>query len=118
MQLSLHLAAPRPRAAKGRNYFDTTRLPLADLARAIARAEQQDDAILAAFRCHLILTPSRCHEIVSAGRPILLTSVRRSIATLTEAGALEKLAKRTPGPYGAPEHLWQLVTRHTGAIAA
>lgn len=117
MQLSLHLAAPRPRAPKVRNYFDTTRLPLADLARAIASAEQQDDAVLAAFRCHLILTPSRCHSIVSMGRPMLLTSVRRSIATLTEAGVLEKLSTRLPGPYGAQEHLWQLVVPNVGVAA-
>lgn len=118
MQMTLQLIAPRPRAPKPRSYFDTTRLPLAELAPAIARAEQQDDAVLAAFRCHLILTPSRCHDILSRGRPILLTSVRRSIATLTDAGALEKLARTEPGPHGAREHLWQLVTREPGVLAA
>jgi hypothetical protein len=119
MQLALHLAAPRRRSAKPRAYFDTTRITLDGLVAAVRRAEQQDDAVLAAFRCHLVLAPSRCHTVVSAaGVPMLLTSVRRSIATLTKAGALRKLDQTCPGPYGSPEHLWELVTDQNKALAA
>lgn len=118
-QLTLTFSQAKRKFLRGPRYYDTTRLPLDALASAVRRAEQQDDAVLAAFRCHLILAPSRCHSVVTAtGTPMLLTSVRRAIANLTKAGALRKLDRMSPGPYGSPEHLWELVTPQCGAIAA
>jgi hypothetical protein len=118
-QLTLTFSQARKKFLRVPRYYDTTRLPLDALAAAVRRAEMQDEAVLAAFRCHLILAPSRCHSIVTAAGPqMLLTSVRRSIANLTKAGALRKLEKTCPGPYGSPEHLWELVTSHAGALAA
>lgn len=117
MQLALSLATPRARPSKVRSYFDTTRLPLPELVAAISRAELQDDAVLAAFRCHLVLSPSRCHSIVTCSRPMLITSVRRSISTLTAAGVLVKLTTQVPGPYGTSEHLWELVAPQMGVAA-
>jgi hypothetical protein len=118
-QLTLTFSQARKKFLRAPRYFDTTRLQLDDLVAAVRRAEMQDDAVLAAFRCHLILSPSRCHSIVTAAGPsMLLTSVRRSIANLTKAGALRKLDRMCPGPYGSPEHLWELVTPQTGALAA
>lgn len=37
-----------------------------------------------------------------------ITSVRRSLTTLTEAGILEKTTWTTGGYFGRPEHLWRL----------
>lgn len=109
-QLTLRLLAPRPRPAKARAYFDTTNLPASALSEAIARAEGQDDQVMQAFRVHGELTPSECLKALElAGARILLTSVRRSISTLTDAGALVKTARKHPGPYGMPEYVWAIV---------
>jgi hypothetical protein len=110
-QLTLRLIAPRPRPAKARSYFDTTLLPRAELAQAIARAEAQDDQVLLAFRAHVRLTPSEClRHLEAAGVSILITSVRRSISTLTDAGALCKTPDKRPGPWGMREVVWELVS--------
>jgi hypothetical protein len=110
-QLEMLLLIPkRPRAPKARAYFDSTFLPRAQLAQAIARAEQQDEQVLAVFRACGRLTPSACQrELESLGVRILLTSVRRSITTLTDAGVLRKTADKLPGPWRMPEFVWQIV---------
>lgn len=104
-QLALPLAPPKGRA----RYFQTTRLSPADLADAIARAEQQDDAVLALFRVNGALAPSEAWKQYQAhGKQAPLTSIRRSITTLTNAGALVKTGLQVPGLYGSPEHVWRL----------
>lgn len=109
-QLEMRLLAPRPRPAKARAYFDTTLLPITELHRAIARAELQDVQVLAVYRAHLRMTPSAClRHLEAAGVRILITSVRRSISTLTEAGALYRTSQRERGPWGALEGVWALV---------
>ncbi len=108
-QLALRLIAPCPRPAKARSYFDTTRLPMAELDLAIQRAELQDDQVLAVFRALGSLTPSQCLRYLEArGVRILITSVRRSISTLTGAGALYRTELRQRGPWGAMESVWAL----------
>lgn len=110
-QLQLRLLAPKPRPAKVRTYFDTTLLPRDALAAAIARAEGQDDKVLAVFRAHGSLTPSEClRHLERAGVRIILNSVRRSICTLTDARVLDKTAQKRPGPYLRPEFVWTLLT--------
>lgn len=118
VQGAFHLTPPpRPRARRAPVYFDTTRLKDEDLAAAVRKAEQQDIAVLATFRAHVVLSPSRCHALVMrAGVPILLTSVRRAIATLTKAGALRKTGEKVDGPYNASEHLWELVELSSGSL--
>lgn len=91
-------------------YFQTTRLSPLELGDAIARAEMQDDAVLALFRANVCMTPSACWKAYQAhGRNAPLTSIRRSITVLTSAGALSKTAAHLPGLYGSPEHVWVLV---------
>jgi len=92
------------------NYFDTTHLPPAALGAAIRQAERQDDAILAIFQQYGTLSPSRCWEILIAhtGDNTPLTSVRRSISTLTDAGKLTMLDEQVKGIFGKPQHLWRL----------
>lgn len=110
-QLEMMLLVPRrPRAAKARAYFDSTLIPRDALAAAIQRAEGQDEKVLATFRAHGSLTPSEClRKLEAAGERLLLTSVRRSISTLTDARVLDKTAQKRPGPYGMPEFVWCLV---------
>lgn len=109
-QLEMRLLAPRPRPARARVFFDTTTLPAAELKAAIARAELQDEKVLAVYRAHHALSPSAClAHLEAAGVRILITSVRRSISTLTDAGALYRSPLRERGPWGAPESVWALV---------
>lgn len=110
-QLTLRLLAPRPRPPKVRSYYDSTCLPVSALVAAITRAKGQDDQVLATFRAHAVLTPSACQRhLEAAGVRILLTSVRRSISTLTGAGVLVKTSIKRTGPFGAAEYEWTLVS--------
>lgn len=108
-QLQLSFSPSRPRAVRGQVYFDTTRLQVAQLTQAITTAARQDEQILAIFRAHPSLTPSQClRQLESFGVRILIGSVRRSITTLTKAGALVRTENRAPGPWGADEYVWAL----------
>lgn len=98
-------------------YWDTTSLPIHELAAAIRTAEQQDEAVLAIFRAlGVALSPSQVWKIgIGNDRHWLLTSVRRSITNLTAADVLVRLAMTRPGPYGRPEHCWGLAVREQAA---
>lgn len=89
-------------------YFNTTSLTGDDLRHAIRQADKQDDAILAIYRAaKRPLSPSEVWaECESAGKRWPLTSIRRSITTLTNAGALARLDEQRVGAYGRPEHRW------------
>lgn len=70
-------------------------------------AKGQEAAVLDVFHAAgRPLSPSEVHARMP-GR-VLLTSVRRAISNLTQAGALVKLDQVQPGPFGKPEHRWQL----------
>lgn len=99
-QLALNLNAPR------RVYFSTTRLPPEELAQAIAAAADQTERVLAVFRARVALTPSQAHGYMPGNAPI--TSIRRAISVLTDAGALVKTDRYLVGPHGAKEHVWAL----------
>lgn len=51
-------------------------------------------------------TPSEVQRIVLPNTPV--TSVRRSITTLTNQGKLIKTGRHRTGPYGRPETVWRL----------
>ena len=116
LQLSMPLAPTgsaagglsSPSGASG-SFFQTTRLSRQELSEAIARAEMQNDAVLAIFRAYGSLTPSTCWGHYQAhGKRAPLTSIRRSITVLTTAGALVKTDTQLPGMYGVPERVWAL----------
>lgn len=70
-------------------------------------ARGQEAAVLDVFHAAgRALSPSEVHARMP-GR-VLLTSVRRAMSNLTNAGALVKLDQVQPGPFGQPEHLWTL----------
>ena len=75
------------------------------------QANRQDEKVMQVFHStNGPLSPSVAHEF---GRRWYkwtwpLTSTRRSITTLTNAGRLCKTDHKMRGPYGRPEYLWQL----------
>lgn len=93
-------------------YWNTTPLPVSELAAAIARAEKQDEAVMCIFRAlGGELGPSQVWKIGTAnGMAWVLTSVRRSMSNLSDpkCGALVKLRTTRMGLFGAREHLWAL----------
>jgi len=91
-------------------YFDSTNLPEPELQQSKAITACQNAQVLDLFRKHgRPLTPSQVWRYASdGGSRVLLTSIRRSICVLTEAGALEKLESKREGAYGRREFEWQL----------
>ena len=55
--------------------------------------------------------PSKLTEIVFSGL-VPLTSIRRALTNLTNAGELVKTDKQMKGMYGRPEHQWRLAPKH------
>lgn len=106
----LALFAPKRRTARGPVFYQTTALTVSERNAAIARAEAQDERVLAVYRCAgRPLSPSEAHaQLEACGSREPLTSIRRAIHTLTAAGALVKLSVTRTGIYGAREHLWAL----------
>jgi hypothetical protein len=98
----------------GRAYYQTTPLTTEQLTQAFREAGAQDDLVLAVYRTAAtigtgLLSPSQVHAAGRVrGSQWLLTSVRRSIATLTEAGVLFKTDTCRMGPHGRPEYCWRL----------
>ena len=90
-----------------RSFHNTIEARGADLKHLDARAQTQEQTILNFFRQHVgrMFTPSEIHQrLYSPSTP--LTSVRRAITNLTEAGHITKTDVRTLGPYGVNEHCW------------
>lgn len=86
-----------------------------------AKAHEQESLILAFFREHPgPWAPSQVHAAVSPlrdGAPAWpLTSVRRALSNLSDRDRyphslwppLRKTEQRVDGPFGRPEHLWEL----------
>lgn len=105
-QLSLSLVPPSGR------YYQTTRLTADELNATLATVRYQDETVLALFRRFGVLTPSQAwsHYKAATGKhETPLTSIRRSITTLTETDkVLRKLDDQRIGPLGKPEHFWTL----------
>lgn len=96
-----------------RTFFNTTALSGDALKEAIQRAGKQDDAVLLLFKnWRKPLSPSQVMTIMQkAGKMWPLTSIRRSITTLTQKGDLVKsTGKMVKGMYGDPEHVWEINT--------
>jgi hypothetical protein len=95
-----------------KSFFNTINLEGPALEKATARAAYQNDLIIAIFRQNpnRRFSPSQMQKIISAkyGRHLIITSVRRSMTTLTDRGSLTKGddAQRIAGPNGVPENTW------------
>jgi len=88
-------------------YYNTTQLGGEHLRSARAAAAKQDAQIATWFRINqnTAATPSTIWSLVFE-RKVPLTSVRRSMTTLTNRGVLRKMEEQAPGIYGRPEHYW------------
>ena len=73
------------------------------------KAMTQDEKVLDYFTnapFGAYFTPSKVHHCLLTSSP--LTSVRRSMNTLTKQGKLIKTDEQRMGPYGRPETVWRL----------
>lgn len=107
--------ATQPKRAQRRRqkvtYWQTTPLTRDQMAAALRTVDRQDEAVMAIFRHHAEreLAASQAWEIARQhGQSTLLTSVRRSINTLTNCGVLERGGRIHDGPNGRPERTWRL----------
>lgn len=72
------------------------------------KARNQDEAVMGIFALYgKELTPCECHERLRLmGYNFILTSVRRSINTLTKSGMLRRVEVKREGIYGRPNTCW------------
>lgn len=91
-------------------YYNTNKLSGNDLKEATAKNLSQNQIVLAAFRKYpgAKLSPDFIWQRVF-NQSIPITSVRRSLSTLTKAGRLRKTDSMSIGFYGAPVHRWELI---------
>ena len=92
-------------------YFNTTSLKGDDLKTSEGKAFNQTSVVYELFKRYGQMSPSQCLDrYIETTRltPPPITSIRRAISVLTEAGSLEKTDKMIMGSYGKPEHIWQL----------
>jgi hypothetical protein len=94
------------------SYYNTVALTGAELSAAIAAAQTQDEKVLCIFRRHprIALSPSQVWRLGYGehGLKWLLTSCRRSITNLTDAGCLHATGQRVMGLYAHREGTWSL----------
>ena len=100
-------------------YYNTNNEEGLELLNSRTKALTQDELILEIYEIHdthdidrEALSPEivrwTCEEFYGKDWPI--TSIRRSINTLTKAGKLTKTNKLHRGRYGKNEHIWKLAT--------
>ena len=108
------------------SYYNTTRQVGSALETEQSNAMGMDERIHLIFIMHFeqvndhmsrdnyLFTPHRIHEILtSAGYNYPITSVRRSINTLTKRGVLKKTDVMKTGGYGKPNHCWRLSPKNS-----
>jgi len=91
------------------DFWNTTGITGNTLKDAHFNADKQNGAILSLFQRNpnVSMSPDRVHELIfDEHTPI--TSVRRAITTLTEAGLLVKTDKKVMGKFGAMTFTWRL----------
>jgi len=90
------------------SYHNTTGLEDRALEKRLEQAESQEERAEAFFRARKgrRFTPFEVQERAFPNTPI--TSVRRAISNLTEAGVLRKTEETREGRYGQPNHTWTL----------
>lgn len=89
-------------------YFNTTNETGETLKTYRAKAAEQDARILAIMQDIGVASPSQVHKAMNTTAP--LTSVRRAMTNLTNAGKLTKMEHKIVGPFGRREHTWKIVT--------
>ena len=91
-------------------FFPTTKLTEAELKERKIRAGTQNAQILQIFREHpgQLFTPFEIRSIwfKRGYRDVPITSIRRSITTLTDLGYIVKTQEMRKGEYGENNHTW------------
>ena len=89
-------------------YFNTTNLKGRELKREMYKAGSQNCEILYLMRTsqRYNFTPSEVYKSFNCKWP--LTSIRRSITSLTKAGYLVQTSIKRVGIYGKPETAWRM----------
>ena len=90
-------------------YYNTTNEQSIELEKARDSATKQDSRVYAVFAAHgvaAMLSPWIVKEEMNTDAPI--TSIRRSMNTLTRNGRLIKTTVKVMGPYGRPCYCWRL----------
>ena len=85
-------------------FYNTTNESGSDLAKSYENAKNQDAIVLGLFKKHGKLSPSQVYKILNEKYPI--TSIRRSINTLTANNLIDKTNDMRMGMYGKNEHIW------------
>ena len=92
-------------------YYNTTFKKDVDLKQAWFKTATQDELVLAVFVTNktVVFTPHEIQSILRDDYDKLypITSVRRSINTLTERDALQKTSIKRKGPWGASNYCWK-----------
>lgn len=94
-------------------YHNTTEKKGAELSEAQTKASKQTETILKLFRDHprTTFTPWDC--FYHMGQQMMITSIRRAITTLTDAGYLEKTGeRRRSGPANETSYTWKFNPRN------
>jgi len=93
------------------SYYNTTSLEGSELKHAWSKNATQDEVVLAVFLTNktVVFTPHEIQSILRDDYEKLypITSVRRSINTLTEREALIKTTTKRKGPWGASNYCWK-----------
>lgn len=87
-------------------YFNTTNETGSTLKAYNAKAAEQEDAILWIMQELRGASPSQVHAALGTKAP--LTSIRRAMTNLTDAGKLVKMDQKVIGAFGRREHLWRV----------
>jgi hypothetical protein len=100
-------------------YFQTTPLSQLEFWRAMENAKRQEDRVAALYARYGAMSPSEVlRRYIAAGyAPPPLTSIRRAVTVLTEAGALVRTDETVIGSFGAREHVWKPADRQSQAAA-
>jgi hypothetical protein len=98
------------------NFYDTIHLNNKELLQAIRQTENQDKIVLQIFQVNrdISFTPFQILEAYLKVKPsnTPITSIRRSINTLTKQNYLIKLQQTKQEIYGKPNYLWTLNTNN------
>lgn len=95
-------------------YYNTTNQSGAALTLSVKNAKNQNEAVLMYFQCRSVvqpyISPSEVYygllNLGIIGTKVPMTSIRRSITTLTKKGKLVKTQTKVEGAYGREEYCW------------
>ena len=95
------------------HYHNTTEAVHPELNLYEKKAQTQERRILDWFKTYeQQASPSKILNTVFAGESVPLTSVRRAMTCMTDAGELVKTDRQVMGPYGRNEFVWKLADKY------